>query len=46
MSKNLVFGEKAKIVTMRLYSWEKEMVRAFLKKIRSEKKKEIENASR
>ena len=42
MSKNLVFGEKAKLVTMRLYSWEKSKVKEFLKEIRKNKKIEIE----
>lgn len=41
MSKNLVFGEKAKLVTMRMYSWEKALVRAYLKLIRDKKRKEI-----
>lgn len=41
MSKNLVFGEKAKLVTVRMYSWEKALVRAYLKLIRDKKRKEI-----
>lgn len=41
MSKNLVFGEKAKLVTMRLYSWEKALVKAYIKLIRDKKRKEI-----
>ncbi len=41
MSKNLVFGEKAKCVTMRLYSWEKALVKAYIKKIRDKKRKEM-----
>lgn len=41
MSKNLVFGEKAKLVTIRLYSWEKALVRAYIKLLREQKKKEI-----
>lgn len=42
MSKNLVFGERAKLTTMRMYSWEKALVKAFLKKIRNRKRKELE----
>lgn len=42
MSKNLVFGEKAKLVSFRLYSWEKALVRAFIKTIRAKKRKQIE----
>ena len=42
MSKNLVFGEKAKLVTMRLYSWEKALVKAYIKVLRLNKRKEIE----
>lgn len=41
MSKKLIFGEPAKITTLRLYSWEKELVKTFLKKIRKEKLKEL-----
>lgn len=41
MSKNLIFGEKAKCVTMRLYSWEKALVKAFIKALRAKKRKEI-----
>jgi len=41
MSKNLVFGEKAKNATFKLYSWEKALVRAYLKLIRDRKKQEI-----
>lgn len=41
MSKNLVFGEKAKNVTIKLYSWEKAIVKSFIKTIRKEKKEEI-----
>lgn len=46
MSKNLVFGEKAKNVTMKLYSWEKALVKAYIKVLRLKKRKEIENATR
>lgn len=42
MSKNLVFGEKAKLVTIRLYSWEKALVKAYIKILRAKKKIEIE----
>lgn len=42
MSKNLVFGEKAKLVTIRLYSWEKALVKAYIKVLRDKRKKEIE----
>ena len=41
MSKNLIFGEKAKLVTMRLYSWEKALVKAYIKVLRAKKRKEI-----
>lgn len=41
MSKNLIFGEKAKCVTMRLYSWEKALVKAYIKVLRAKKRKEI-----
>ena len=41
MSKNLIFGEKAKLVTMRLYSWEKALVKAYIKVLRDKKKKEL-----
>lgn len=41
MSKNLVFGEKAKIVTLRLYSWEKALVKAYIKVLRAKKREEI-----
>lgn len=41
MSKNLVFGEKAKNATFKLYSWEKALVRAYLKLIRDRKRQEI-----
>jgi len=43
MSKNLIFGEKAKLVTMRLYSWEKALVKAYIKVLRDKKKKELKN---
>ena len=43
MSKNLVFGEKAKMKCFRLYSWETALVRAYIKHIREKKKKEIKN---
>lgn len=46
MSKNLVFGERAKLVTMRLYSWEKLLVKAYIKTIRAKKKKELEKESK
>lgn len=41
MSKILIFGEKAKCVTMRLYSWEKALVKAYIKVLRAKKRKEI-----
>lgn len=43
MSKNLVFGEKAKNYTFKLYSWEKVLVKAYIKLIREKKKKELKN---
>ena len=42
MSKNLVFGEKAKITTFRLYSWERPLIKAYIKIIRANKRKELE----
>ena len=42
MSKNLIFGEKAKLISFRLYSWEKALVKAYIKVLREKKKKEIE----
>ena len=42
MSKNLVFGEPAKLVTIRMYSWEKPLVKEFIKNLRIKKRKEIE----
>lgn len=41
MSKNLIFGEKAKLVTMRLYSWEKALVKAYIKTLRAAKRLEL-----
>lgn len=41
MSKNLVFGEKAKNVTMKLYSWEKALIKAYIKFLRDKKRKEL-----
>lgn len=41
MSKNLVFGEKAKNVTIKLYSWEKALVKAYIKVLRDKKRKEL-----
>lgn len=41
MSKNLIFGEKAKNVTIKLYSWEKIPVKNYIKLLRVEKRKEI-----
>ena len=46
MSRNLVFGEAAKNVTMKLYSWEKEDVKTYIKNLRKNKKKELENDER
>lgn len=41
MPKQSIFGENAKLWTCRLYSWEKELVREYIKKIRVKKLKEI-----
>ena len=41
MSKNLVFGEKAKNVTIKLYSWEKALVKAYIKPLRAAKRLEL-----
>lgn len=46
MSKNLVFGEKAKMCSIRLYSWEKTLVRNFIKKLREQKKQELERGQK
>lgn len=43
MSKNLVFGEPAKAVTIRLYSWEKKLVKEFIKLLRKKKREELKN---
>jgi len=41
MSRNLIFGEHAKLITLRLYSWEKILVKEYIKLIREKKKKEL-----
>jgi len=41
MPKVSIFGENARLCSFRLYSWEKELVREFIKKIRVKKLKEI-----
>lgn len=41
--RTLKFGEHAKICTIRLYSWEKNLVKEFLKKIREDKIKYLQN---
>lgn len=46
MSKNLVFGEKAKMHSIRLYSWEKALIKAYIKTLREKKKKELERGQK
>lgn len=41
MPKKPIFGEHAKMFSCRLYSWEKEQVKEFIKKLREKKKKQI-----
>lgn len=41
MPKVSIYGENARLCSFRLYSWEKELVREFIKKIRVKKLKEI-----
>lgn len=43
MPKKSVFGENAKLTTFRLYSWERKLVREFIKNERQKKLKELEN---
>lgn len=46
MSKNLIFGEKAKLVSIRLYSWEKALVKAYIKLIRNKKREELKGVEK
>lgn len=41
MPKKPVFGECAKMFSYRLYSWEKEKVVDYIKKLREQKKKNL-----
>lgn len=41
MPRRAIFGETAKIVTIRMYSWEKKPVKEYLKALRAEKKREL-----
>ena len=41
MPRKAIFGEVAKLVTMRMYSWEKKPVKEYLKMLRREKKREL-----
>lgn len=41
MPRKAIFGEIAKLVTMRMYSWEKKPVKEYLRALRTEKKKEL-----
>ena len=41
MSRKPIFGEKAKMFSCRLYSWEKLPVKKFIKQLRKEKYEEI-----
>lgn len=43
MPRKSKYGENAKLTTFRLYSWEFELVRDFLKSERKKKLKELEN---
>ena len=44
MPKKPIFGELAKLVSLRLYSWEKEPVKEFIKKMRDKRKKQLRKA--
>lgn len=41
MPRKAIFGEIAKLVSIRLYSWEKKPVKEYLKALRIEKKREL-----
>lgn len=41
MPRKSIFGENAQLTTMRLYSWEKEMVKELLEKEREKRKNKI-----
>ena len=41
MPRKSIFGENAQLTTMRLYSWEREMVKELLEKEREKRKNKI-----
>lgn len=41
MPKKPIFGECAKLISFRLYSWEKEPVKIFIQKLRDKKKRQL-----
>ena len=41
MPKKPIFGEVAKMCSFRLYSWEKELVKLYIRKLRDKKRKEL-----
>ena len=41
MPKGLIFGEPAKIKSIRLYSWEVKLVKEYIKNIRKQKRDEL-----
>ena len=41
MGRKPLFGECAKAVTLRLYSWEKQLVKEFIKKIREKRRNKL-----
>lgn len=46
MGRKPIFNECAKLVTIRLYSWEKQLVKDFIKKLREKKRKQLKNGTR
>lgn len=44
MPKKPIFGEYAMPYSCRLYSWEKESVKEFIKKLRDKKRKELKRS--
>ena len=44
MPKKPIFGEHAMPYSCRLYSWEKEPVKEFIKKLRDKKRKELKRS--
>lgn len=46
MPRKSIYGENAKLWTCRLYSWEKQLVKDFIKKLREKKRKQLKNGTR